>query len=358
MGLMSGTSMDGIDTVVANVALAENGLEFEVLSQGAKPFSDADREAIKRALSGDADRLADLHYRLGELYARAAEEAAAGHNLELAGLHGQTVAHKDGAYSLQLGSPSPLSARLGVPVIFNFREADIAAGGNGAPLMPYLDWLLVRERPDTVITLNLGGIANLSCVPAGGQKADVTGFDTGPAMSLIDCACGQLFDQRADLDGKLSEGGTVDAQLLEELMRHPYISRRPPKSTGVDEFGEAMVGDILNGFRGNGADLLRTLIAYTARSVATGVNNFTPTNGQGGLLAVSGGGAHHPTVMGDLGRELSIWQIEPSAVLGVDPDFKEALLMAVLAVAKMENQPANMPAVTGARREVVLGQMA
>lgn len=358
MGLMSGTSMDGIDTIVANVALSEDGLEFEVLSRSAKPFADGDREAIKSALSGNADSLADLHFRLGELYGEAAAEAAAGHNLELVGLHGQTVAHKDGVYSLQLGSPGPLSARFGVPVAFNFREADIVAGGNGAPLMPYLDWLLVRGRADTVVTLNLGGIANISHIPAGGQKVDVIGFDTGPAMSLIDCACGHLFSERVDLDGKLSDGGTVDAQLLEELLRHPYISRRPPKSTGVDEFGAAMVADILNGFSGSGADLLRTLIAFTARSVATNIHNFVPTNGQSGMLAVSGGGAHHPTVMGDLARELPSWQIEPSSVLGIDPDIKEALLMAVLAVAKMENRPANMPAVTGARREVVLGQLA
>ena len=358
MGLMSGTSMDGIDIVVANVTLTDSGLEFEILSQGTTPFADADREAIKVALSGDADALADLHYRLGELYAKAAENAASAYDLDLAGLHGQTVAHKDGAYSLQLGSPSPLASRLGVPVIFNFREADIAAGGRGAPLMPYLDWLLTRERTDSVLTLNLGGIANISYIPGGGQREDVIGFDTGPAMSLIDCACGHLFNQRADMDGKLSAGGTVDAELLELLMGHPYISRKPPKSTGVDEFGDEMVADILNGFSGEDADLLRTLIAFTARSVASNIKGFVPPDGQGGVMAISGGGASHPTVVADLSRELPAWQIGTSQILGVDPDFKEALLMAVLAVAKMENRAASMPSVTGARREIVLGHMA
>ncbi len=366
LGLMSGTSMDGVDACLAQITLSPRHLEFEVQDTLTTPFAADEREAIFRSLTGSADEVAAQHFRLGQIYARVAADFLRDRRVDLVGLHGQTVAHRDGSYSLQVGTPAYLRNALRVPVITGFRDADVAAGGNGAPLMPFLDWLLSHSkvwpltdhsRSRAAVVLNLGGIANLSAVSPDLERSEVVGFDTGPGMGLIDEAAQLLFGSPSDRDGHYSVTGTVRDEVLSELMKHPFIRRCPPKSTGRDEFGRELVRQLVERFTVQPADLLRSLVRFTARSIADSVNRFINLDGTITTLIASGGGVHHPLLRADLMEELPGWNVDTSQVLGIDPDFKEALLMAVLAVARIKGIPGNMPGVTGAREQVVLGQV-
>ncbi len=356
LGMMSGTSMDGIDLCLARISLSSDDFEFHIEDAATVPFGEELREEIVAGLTGLPDAVAELQFLIGEAYARAAMDFLQGRQVDLAGMHGQTIAHEDGAYTLQVGTPVYLAIRLQAPVISNFREADIVAGGNGAPLMPFLDWLIARKRGDGLITLNLGGVANLSAVPPGARQGDVIGFDTGPGMGLIDEAAKRLFDKPLDLDGDFSRLGRVYEKLLAELMNHAFVNRKPPKSTGRSEFGESAMEQLVNRPKLSAHDLMRTLVRFTAKSVAYNINQFIKFKLSEDTIIVSGGGVHHPLLMEDLAAELPGWRIADSKALGVDPDFKEALLMAVLAAANVEGIPTNMPGVTGARNMVILGQ--
>ncbi len=352
---MSGTSMDGVDACLARIILTERRFEFEVLDSNSFPFESDTRQAIATSLAGNSEQLASLHFRLGETYAQVATNFLDGRPVDLVGCHGQTVAHRDREFTLQLGSPAPLARALGAPVVSGFREADLAAGGNGAPLMPWLDWQLWRSRQEGVATLNLGGVANITAIPPGGDREQVLGFDTGPGMGLIDEAARLLFDNPLDLDGRYSCEGVVQPALLAELLEHPFIRRKPPKSTGRDEFGRELVAAVMERHRIAPADLLRTLVALTAKSVAFAIREFVKFHRSLNTLIASGGGVHHPILMTDLRAELPGWQIADSRETGIDPDHKEALLMAALAVAHVQGLAGNLPGVTGAREPVVLG---
>ena len=357
LGLMSGTSMDGVDACLADIELSGDALAFDCLDTVTVAFGDEDKATIVRSLSGNADDVAALHSRLGEVYIQVARDLLRGRPVDLVGCHGQTVAHRDGRFTLQVGAMTPLGLLLNVPVISNFRDADLAVGGNGAPLMPFLDWLLARSREAPTVLVNIGGVANISALLPGANQEAVAGFDTGPGMGLIDEAARLLFGASYDEDGHHSESGVVSEALLDELMAHPFVRRPPPKSTGRDDFGARLVEQLNGQFSLPPADLLRSLVQYTARSVADNIRRFVPYHARADKLIVSGGGVHHPLVMADLQAELPTMKVVTSLEIGIDPDFKEALLMAVLAVAHVQGIPANMPGVTGAKRKVVLGQL-
>ncbi len=349
--------MDGVDACLASIRLSGGRLGFQILDNVTVPFTTDEKEAIIRSLTASADEVGDLHFRLGAAYARVAGDFLNGRPVDLAGSHGQTVAHCDGRYTLQVGTPAHLSHILKAPVVSNFRDADVATGGNGAPLMPFLDWLLCRSRPAAAVFLNLGGVANISAISPGMDQEEVVGFDTGPGMGLVDEAAQLLFDSPSDLDGRYSAGGNISAEILSELMAHPFISRRPPKSTSRDEFGGELVRRLVKKYSLPPADLLRSLVRFTARSIADNIRRYVNFHDKIETLIASGGGVHHPLLVADLEAELPGWEIATSQVLGIDPDIKEALLMAVLAVAHVRGIPGNMPGVTGARELVVLGQI-
>jgi anhydro-N-acetylmuramic acid kinase len=349
--------MDGVDACLAQITLSADGFEYQVLDNGAAPFTKTERRAIVQSLSGSPDDVGALHFQLGEAYARVAVSFLNGRPVDLVGCHGQTVAHRDGRYTLQVGTPSHLGQALKVPVVCNFRDADIAMGGNGAPLMPFLDWLLCRHRSTASVVLNIGGVANISAIQPRMSQTEVMGFDTGPGMGLIDEAAQLLFKDTVDRDAQYSKGGNIREEVLSEVMGHPYIQRDPPKSTGRDEFGEEMVKQLVDAFSIPPADLLRSLVRFSARSIASNIHCFVDFHTAVDTLIVSGGGVHHPLLMADLEAEHPGWKVVTSQELGIDPDFKEALLMAVLAMAHVERIPANMPRVTGARTPVILGQI-
>ena len=346
-GVMSGTSLDGIDVAVVEI----RGRRVETIGFVCTPYSEAVRSAI---LGVDRPKgLSHLNFRLGELYARAVLRAVRRYGpVELIGCHGQTIYHEGGAHTLQIGEAAVVAERTGVPVVSNFRARDIAAGGEGAPLVPYVDYLLFRHPKRTRIALNIGGIANITVIPAGAAPEDVLAFDTGPGNMVID-ALAREMGMPCDRGGKIAASGRVDRALLDDLLADPYYRRQPPKSAGREQYGAEFVARL----KQSGApmpDLIATATVLTAATVAMGVGN---SGGEGTDLIVSGGGVHNPQIMAHLAGFLPGIAISTSTDHGVDADAKEAIAFAVLAYQTWRKRPSNLPSATGARHAVVLGSI-
>ncbi|MEJ2503998.1 MAG: anhydro-N-acetylmuramic acid kinase [Gemmatimonadota bacterium] len=372
VGLMSGTSLDGIDAALVDVSEGGNadaGPEWRLSGLETVPYSAARREEIHGAiLRGEPAALTRLHARLGEWFAAAVQGLcdAAGitpSQVDLIGCHGQTIWHEpprgeDRGATLQLGDPATLAERTGIPVVSDFRSRDMAAGGEGAPLVPWVDALLFAGDRVRILQ-NIGGMANLTRVPARGSGEGVVAFDTGPGNALLDAAVELATDGRAhfDRDGLRARKGRVDEMLLAELLDDPYFRRPPPKSTGRERFGRGFVQALVARIRPTGdaewADLIATLTALTARSVADAVERWAPADG--GDVIVTGGGARNPALVERLADALAPVPVRTGEVLGIDPDAKEALAFAILAWAHVRGRPANVPGVTGAAGPRVLG---
>ena len=346
-GVMSGTSLDGIDVAVVEIG----GRRVETVGYQFTPYSEAVRTAI---LGVDRPKgLSYLNFRLGELYARAVLRAVRRYGpVELIGCHGQTIYHEGGVHTLQIGEAAVIAERTGVPVVSSFRARDIAAGGEGAPLVPYVDYLLFRHPKRARIALNIGGIANITVIPAGAAPGNVVAFDTGPGNMVID-ALAREMGLPYDRGGKIAASGRVDRALLDELLADPYYRRQPPKSAGREQYGAEFVARM----KKSGLpmrDLIATATVLTAATVAIGVgmNSGFPTD-----LIVSGGGVHNPQIMAHLAGFLPGMAISTSSDHGIDADAKEAIAFAVLAYQTWLNRPSNLPSATGARHAVVLGSV-
>jgi len=357
-GVMSGTSLDGID-----VALVDIGPKrIRPLAFYSTPYDKAVREAllgVSNAMTHTAT-IARLHFLLGELYADAVKKATRRHKPALIGLHGQTIFHEGSpvdylgrrvASTLQIGEAAVVAERTGVHTISNFRERDIATGGQGAPLVPYVDFLLFRHARRGRVALNIGGIANITVIPAGAKPEDAIAFDTGPGNMVIDALVAHHTDgrQRYDRNGSIARGGKVHDRLLDAMMSDPYLNRKPPKTTGREQFGQQFVTGLL----ATGValpDLIATATEFAARSIARAI-----PNGMHELIA-SGGGVHNRQIMRRLGELLPEIAVVSSADFGIDPDAKEAIAFAVLAYEFVRGRPGNLPSATGARRGVILGK--
>jgi len=374
VGLMSGTSADGVDAAVARLRGSGRGLSVEPLAFLHSPYDDVLREVLLRnaeAATSSVRELALLDALLARLFAAATREAceAAGvqlSDLHLIGSHGHTFHHLPEPQALagewvtatlQLGDPSALAVQTGVPTVGHFRSADVALGGEGAPLVPYFDWAILADDAETRVLLNLGGIANLTVLPAGGDREAVYAFDTGPANMMIDALARRLLGAPYDRDGEAAARGTPDDALLESLLADPYFQRPPPKSTGRERFGSAAVeGLVASGGRAD--DLLATATALTVRSVADALERFVLPRHLPDVLIASGGGCRNPTLMRLLTEAVAPLPVRIADAYGVDPDAKEALCFAVLAHEFANGTPTSLPGVTGARRATCLGQLA
>lgn len=348
-GIMSGTSLDGIDVAVIEYP------PVRTIGFQSTPYSAAVREAIL-AVSNTATTTAAisrLHFQLAELYARAVKRAVRRFGpVELIGCHGQTIFHEGRSNTLQLGSPAVLAERTGVPVVSDFRARDIAAGGQGAPLVPYVDALLFRHPQRTRIALNIGGIANITVVP---PRGEVTAFDTGPGNMVIDALARAQSKGKLNYDrgGRLAASGTVNRALLRRLLADPYYRRRPPKSAGREQYGAEFVAALQE----SGlplCDLAATATVLTAATIAQGIRlcGALPSD-----LVVSGGGVHNPQIMAHLAALLPECAISTSSDHGIDTDAKEAIAFAILAHETWRRRPSNLPAATGAKRAVILGSI-
>ena len=367
VGLMSGTSLDGVDAAVVRLDGHGRGVRAETLAFVSEPYDDALRDAIRACAEADTSSVrlvSQLSVRLGHRFADAAEAAirAAGVAVDLVGSHGQTVYHVPLAEdcagvptrsTLQIGCPAVLAVRLGVPVVSDFRAADVALGGQGAPLAPTLDAALFSSDAETRVLLNLGGVANVTVLPAGAPPA--LAFDTGPANLVSDALALRLTGRPVDRDGALALAGTPDEALLAELLADPFFAAPPPKSTGREHFGAAYVERFVQAGPSRAGDLLATAVALTARSVAEAVRRFTvPAPAR---VIASGGGVRNPALMQALAEALAPVPLETTAAYGLDPDAKEAVLFALLAHEWAGGIRTGLPAVTGASRPAFQGSL-
>jgi anhydro-N-acetylmuramic acid kinase len=380
LGMMSGTSADGIDVALARISSVPSNLNAKLLGHSSIKFPEALRNEILRVAEQQpisAGELSQLNFRLGKLFGDAALAACrkfcvSPKRISLIGSHGQTIFHQGKpvkflsqptASTLQIGEPAIVAAQTGITTVGDFRPADIALGGQGAPLVPYADYLLYRHAKLGRVSLNLGGIANITVLPPDCKPAQVLAFDTGPANMLIDALVVQFTRgrQRFDKNAQLAAQGHCNPALLNELLRDPYLKIAPPKSTGREYYGHAYVKKILTLGQRHSAkpnDLIRAATIFTALSVVDALNRFVVRKTKIDQLIVSGGGARNPLILAQLAAALPGIEVLPSALLGIPEDAKEAFAFALLAYETLHQRPANLPSATGARGPAILGKIA
>jgi anhydro-N-acetylmuramic acid kinase len=351
---MSGTSLDGIDVAIVEI----RGRRVETIGSNSLPYTPATREAILAVSNTETHtrEISRLNFQLGELYAKAVLRAVRDFGaVSLIGCHGQTIYHEGRSNTMQIGEAAVVAERTGVPVVSNFRARDIAAGGQGAPLVPYVDYLLFRHPRRTRVALNIGGIANLTLLPAGGAAEDAIAFDTGPGNMVIDSLAREFSGGKmtCDRDGKIAASGKVNTKLLDELLSDAYYRKRPPKSAGREEYGAEFVKR-LQGTGLSMRDLIATATVLTAATIAKAVGGLSPRPVE---LIASGGGVHNPGIMSHLAGFLPGVSIATSTEYGIDADAKEAIAFAILAHETWRSRTANLPRTTGARHAVVLGDL-
>jgi anhydro-N-acetylmuramic acid kinase len=366
LGMMSGTSLDGIDAVLVRLEYTD-GLQWEVLARESISYIDTLRERLYLAIKPESSNvvlLTQLHTEVGQAYAALARTIQQKEKIDLIALSGQTVYHiprlGDSQQwhtksTLQLGEASFVVEACNVPVLSDFRQADMAAGGQGAPLVPFGDLQLYQQPGVARAIHNLGGISNLTYLPADGNSNHVFAFDTGPANCLIDEAVQRYFQQPFDKDGQIATTGRVDREVLESLMRHPYLELPPPKTTGREVFTLHEIEESyeLSSLRGH--DLVATLTAFTAHSVAKAYKDFVIPKGLNEIL-VAGGGALNPVLMQHL-RELLPLNVKTFEEVGWHSKDREALAFAVMGYFGFHGLPNIVPAATGAKRAVCAGKL-
>ena len=342
---MSGTSADGVSAALVRIG---PGRSVRVLRHFTEPYSRAEQARILALRDATAAELSEANVALGRTFAAAAKRVMRGARPRVIGSHGQTVWHAPGRHTLQIGEPSVIAEETGVDVVADFRPRDIAAGGQGAPLVPYFDEFVFGGTPRRRGLLNIGGIANVSLVGAG---RPTVAFDTGPGNCLIDDAVRKNTRGRRAFDdgGRLARTGRIDIRLLDRLLRDPYFRRRPPKSTGREHFGPEYVKARPS------ADTIATLTLFTAQTIADALRKFaTPWPVE---VIVSGGGVFNSTLMAHLAWLLAPAPVVSSQAVGLPPLAKESAAFALLATRAIAGLPNTVPSATGARRAVVAGKI-
>ena len=380
VGLMSGTSLDGVDAAVVRITGSGNATTVELLHFASTPYENDLRERLKRLCtlgSADVAALTGMNVYLGRLFADCALSAVREAGLTVAEVdfissHGQTVWHMpDSAASdpflpsstLQIGDLSVLAKRTGCLVVGDYRPADLAVGGQGAPLVPYGDLMLFGHPSRGRLLQNIGGIGNCTVLPAGALAKDVMAFDTGPGNMIIDQVVLSLTDGRVAYDkgGEWAAQGTPDSMLLDEWLAHPYFAAPPPKSTGRELFGAAYAAEVLSQAADRGlssSDTVATVTAFTSMSISMAFNHFVLPRTSVEEVIVSGGGAHNRTLMRQLAEQLPGQKVLTSTELGLPEDAKEAVIFALLGHDFLQGIPNNLPAATGASRPTIMGKLA
>ncbi|MXX50343.1 MAG: anhydro-N-acetylmuramic acid kinase [Chloroflexi bacterium] len=373
-GLMSGTSADGIDIAICSIRGQPGSLSAELISGATYPYARDMRERILLCCDpsqSSAPAITNLHVELAEVFAqcllRQLEVAGmAAASVDLIASHGQTIWHHvlptgGVSASLQIGEAAVIAQRTGITTLSNFRARDIALGGQGAPLTSYVDWLLLRHPSRWRAIQNIGGMGNVTFLPPlSDDDSEPIAFDTGPGNALLDMAVAQLTAgaQTYDRDGKLAEQGRLNEEWLDELLAHPYYQRAYPKTTGRETFGSAAAREIVAAALARGldsADIIATLTALTASNIADAYQRFAPAPIAEVILG--GGGRRNPVMVGMLRQLLQPATILTHEDIGMDSDFKEALVFAVLAHETWHGRTATLPALTGTKQASLLGQI-
>ncbi len=377
-GVMSGTSADGINVALVRIQGRGFRSRFELLAHYEFPYPADVRRAILATMNAGRASIADLsrlHFLLGELYADAVRAAQRRARLEceLVGCHGQTLYHQGTpalflgrriACTWQSGEAAIIAAKIGVPVVSDFRPADMAAGGKGAPLVPFLDYVLYRHRRYGRIVQNLGGIANLTAIPPRALPEDVVAFDTGPGNMVIDAVTERLFERPFDRNGRIAARGEPIERVLQQLLRDPFFRQKPPKTAGREQFGREFVRELLRLCRrADEHDIVATATALTARSIGVAVRKFVLPLVEPPVrfreLVVSGGGTNNLTLMRMIREELAPlkMRVRTSDDFGLPSQAKEAVAFAMLAYQTWRHLPSNIPSATGAERPAILGKV-
>ncbi|KOO04972.1 anhydro-N-acetylmuramic acid kinase [Vibrio nereis] len=359
IGVMSGTSLDGVDTALVEI----EGDDVRLLCSQDYPYPDNLRERVLNICLGQPTNLVEIgqiDHELGHLYADAVNHliAHSGYlkeHISAIGNHGQTVFHQptgDAPFTMQLGDANIIAARTGVDTVADFRRKDMALGGQGAPLVPAFHQAIFTSEQSSVVVLNIGGIANISVLR---PTQPVIGYDTGPGNMLMDAWCQRHWGKKFDKNAEFALKGTVDDELLAQLLEEKYFNLRPPKSTGRELFNLTWLDNKLSQFNLSTENVQRTLCEYTALTIANEVTQYT--EGSKPELLVCGGGVHNPLLIQRLSELLPEWQVTPTESRGVDSNNMEAMAFAWLAYRRVHNLPSNLPEVTGASRPASLGVM-
>ncbi len=361
---MSGTSLDGVSTAL--VRLSDDPLDAQLVAFRQEPYDPQEREALVETIGrGGAKQLALLHVALGERFAGAvlellAQAKVSPRDVALVASHGQTVWHEPGRATLQLGDPAVIAERVGVRVVSDFRSRDVAAGGQGAPLVPLADVMLFGHPQRGRLLLNIGGMANVTWVPRRGAVEGALAFDTGPGVAVIDEVTRRIDpDATFDRDGERARRGRPVSKALDALLADSYFDQPPPKSTGRERFGFEFAGRVLQlvrQWRGSDNDAVATATALTAETIARAVERWTPAEPDAELV-ISGGGARNPVLVERLAARVRPRPVLPFDRLFFDGDAKEALVFAFLGYLTLAGQAGNLPAATGARGPRVLGNI-
>ena len=375
IGLMSGTSVDGVDAALVEIRGHGLKTKVELIAFHSHAFETEVRDRIFDLFQPETsrvDEICQMNFLIGEVFADAAvavihEAGVEGREIDLIGSHGQTIYHLPPQAAaeyvpstLQIGEPAVIAYRTGIPTIANFRVADIAAGGQGAPLVPYVDFLLFRRADRTVALQNIGGISNVTLIPAGAAESDVLASDTGPGNMIIDSVMEILTEGKEKYDhaGRLAAQGSVCESLLSEWLQHPFISACPPKTTGREAFGRQFAHRALEQARNQNlgqTDLVATLTAFTAETIFDYYRRFLFPHHSIDEIYISGGGSHNLTLMGHLETLFQPIPLLPIDSISFSSDAKEAIAFAVLANEAVYGNPTNLPQVTGASQPMVLG---
>jgi len=360
-GIMSGTSLDGIDVAIIDIT----GKKITTVAHASQSYTPSLRSRLLAVSNASCytGEISQLNFELGELYAKAVTDLCRRHSIppesiELAGSHGQTIFHKGRGASpstLQIGEAAVIAERLGIPVVSDFRTRDIAAGGQGAPLVPLVDHMLFHSATKSRVALNIGGIANITILPKNAAPDQVIAFDTGPGNMVIDQLVSVFTKDKETFDknGAIAAESYLNRALLDKLLKDTYYSAPPPKTAGREQYGREFIGKL----RVTGLpvpDLIATATVLTAATIAIGIERFAPDTSE---VIVSGGGVHNRQLMVQIEAFLPACRVTTSAEFGVDPDCKEAIAFAVLAHRTWRRQPGNLPSATGASHPVILGKV-
>ncbi|MEN1936139.1 anhydro-N-acetylmuramic acid kinase AnmK [Paenibacillus sp. 102] len=374
VGLMSGTSLDGIDAALVQIEGNGKDTKVELIHFITAPFSREVKSEIQQALSienSNVKLICSLNFKLGQCFADAVKIVCKQSNfpieqLDLIGSHGQTVYHhpvQEGKMvpsTLQIGEPAVIAYETGKTVISNFRTMDMAAGGQGAPLVPYSELILYRDQNKNRVLQNIGGIGNVTVIPSRVAKQEAIAFDTGPGNMVIDEVCQRLFQQSFDKNGDIAKQGNVINEMLSYCMKHPFLEISPPKSTGREQFGKEFTDELLKRFNGySKEDIIATVTMFTANSIVHHYQKFIFPYYHIDEVILGGGGSYNKVLVEMLKESLKeeSCKVFKQEELGYSSEAKEAIAFAVLANETYHRNPSNVPSATGARHSVVLGNV-
>ncbi len=373
MGLMSGTSADGVDAALVEIEGSGVDTRLRLIEFTTYPFSEDVRDRVFQLfLPSDCsvEDVCEMNFILGNVFAQAAldviKRAGLGTSqVDLIGSHGQTICHLPDSpvpSTLQIGEPAVIAQRTGIVTVGDFRVADVAAGGQGAPLVPYVDFLLLRDSEKSRAIQNIGGISNVTVLPAGGGVDDILAFDTGPGNMIIDEVMRIITDGQKSYDhnGEMAAKGAPNGDLLQKMLSHPFIHRPPPKTTGREEFGAHFVRELFDAAkqqRISSVDLLATVTAYTVECIYQNYKRFILPKYDISDILISGGGLCNLTLMNGLREKFNPIPVKSVEDFGLVSDAKEAIAFAVLANETIHGNTSNVPGATGADHPVILGKI-